>query len=203
MRLERLHVPDILQTEKTIMAKAKIARTQHNSANTIEADIGTLAHRYMEIIAKQGVAAWPVTRISSLQPAMAHWLCQQGHNESMVLAATKQVLALLTVTLGSEDGQWVLKTRNQANVEFALTTVKNAEVKNYIVDRTFLEDDTRWVIDYKTIALPANAPPNVLQNAAENYREQLENYASLFVNSGLPIKCAILFMHIGKLVPIV
>ena len=201
VRLEQLYIPSMLQTEKTTVAQANTARTQHIIINNIEADIGTLAHRYMQIIAQQGLAAWPVTRIGSLKPAMIHWLRQQGHNENIVPAA-EQVCALLTVTLGSDDGQWVLKSRAQANVEFALTTVQNAGVKNYIIDCTFIEDGVRWIVDYKTIALAADAPPNVLQNAAENYREQLECYSTLFVNSGLDVKCAILFMHIGKLVPI-
>jgi hypothetical protein len=48
--------------------------------------------------------------------------------------------------------------------------------------------------------LSAAASAQVLQLAAENYRKQMESYATLFADEGLPLKCAIFFMHIGKLV---
>ncbi len=130
---------------------------------------------------------------------MQYWLRQLGYSENEVLAAAERVHKLLTVTLNSADGQWVLKTRTQANVELALTSLQNGEVKNYIVDRTFVEDDTRWIVDYKTTEL-ADAWLKTLQNTAENYRQQLDKYSILFANEALPIKRAILFMHNGKLV---
>ena len=184
------------------MVDLNIAQAKPSSAHSIEADIGILAHRYMEIIAQQGVENWPLTRLSSLKPAMQHWLRQQGYGESIAFAAAEQVHNLLMATSSSEDGQWVLKKRAHTNAEFALTNMQYGEVKNYVVDRTFIEDDTRWIVDYKTIELASDASPYLLHSVAENYREQLENYSTLFVNEGLPIKRAILFMNIGKLVPI-
>jgi ATP-dependent exoDNAse (exonuclease V) beta subunit len=68
-------------------------------------------------------------------------------------------------------------------------------VKKHIVDRTFVEDGVRWVIDYKTAVVEGD-----LSAAAESYREQLQAYAALFSAQGLPVKCAILFMHVGALV---
>jgi hypothetical protein len=38
-----------------------------------------------------------------------------------------------------------------------------------------------------------------LKQAAEQYREQLEQYRTLFVDEGLEIKLAIYFVSIGKL----
>ncbi len=202
VRLKQLQIPAVLQTKKAAMVDLNIVQAKPSSTRSIEADIGTLAHRYMEIIAQQGVENWPLTRISSLKPAMQHWLHQQGYSESMAFSAAERVQNLLIVTLGSEDGQWVLKTRTHTNAELALTNMQYGEVKNYVVDRTFIEGDTRWIIDYKTVEMAADASPYELKNAAENYRDQLENYSRLFVNEGLPIKRAILFMNIGKLVPI-
>lgn len=198
VRLKQPKVPAILQLDKAITTNSKL-NTKPDNNRSIEADTGTLAHRYMEIIAQQGVEAWPLARIASLKPAMQHWLRQQGHGESIAIAAAELVQNLLTVTLSSEDGQWVLKTRDQANVELGLTNVQNGEVENHIVDRTFIEDNIRWIIDYKTVALPVDASQEALKSAAENYRTQLETYASLFENEGLQVKCAIFFMHIGKL----
>ncbi len=199
VRLRQPAVPAVLRLDKAIAADGKL-NTKPSNHHSVEADIGTLAHRYMEIIAEQGVAAWPLARIATLKPAMQHWLRQQGHSESGALGAAETVQNLLIVSLSGEDGQWVLSKRAEADAELGLTHVQNGAVKNYIVDCTFVEDSTRWIIDYKTLELATDLSPNTLKSVAENYREQLESYAALFISEVHPVKCAVLFMHIGKLV---
>jgi ATP-dependent exoDNAse (exonuclease V) beta subunit len=199
VRLKQPQLPAILQTERSSIATAKQNNKPSNSVS-IEADIGTLAHRYMEIIAKQGLPAWPSPRIGSLLPAMRHWLRQQGHAAGVANDAATQVEHLLTVTLNSPDGQWVLGVREGADAELGLSKFTGDEVKNHIVDRTFVDNGVRWIIDYKTGELPADATAEVLQSAAEAHREQLQTYAALFESEGLPISCAVFFMHAGRLV---
>lgn len=199
VRLKQPQLPTLLQTEQPPAADAG-QNSKPLSSGSIEADIGTLAHKYMEIIAKQGLAAWPLLRIASILPAMRHWLRQQGYTESIANDAAARVERLLAVTLGSADGQWVLKFREDAAAELALTTRTGNEINNYIIDRTFIDDGTRWIVDYKTTVLPANITADELQVAAESHRKQLQTYAALFVEEGLPIKCAVFFMHTGQLV---
>ena len=199
VRLKQPQLPAMLHTEQATIAESR----QNNkpvSSGSIEADIGTLAHKYMEIIAKQGLAVWPLPRIASLLPAMRHWLRQQGHAESIANDAAVQIERLLAVSLASADGQWVLESHEGADAELALTSLTSDEVKNYIVDRTFIDNGVRWIIDYKTSELPVDASIEVMQAAAEPHRKQLETYAALFATEGFPVKCAIFFMHIGKLV---
>ncbi|MDP2101758.1 MAG: UvrD-helicase domain-containing protein [Methylotenera sp.] len=199
VRLEQPQVPAVLQVKYAVAVTAQNNFAgQQNLAQCLDADIGTLAHRYMEMIAQQGLTAWSIARIASLKPAMQHWLRQRGHAETIALDASRQVQKLLNVTLESEDGQWLLKPRGDA--ELSITTMQHGEVKNYIVDRTFIEANTRWIIDYKTIDLAPDLPENTLESTAKNYHEQLENYATLFADEGKPVKCAVFFMAIGKLV---
>ena len=199
VRLKQPQLPALLQTGQLPVADNR-QNSKPVSSGSIEADIGTLAHKYMEIIAKQGLAPWPLPRIVSILPAMRHWLRQQGYTENIANDAAARVERLLAVTLGSADGQWVLKLREGAASELALTTRTGNEINNYIVDRTFIDEGVRWVIDYKTTSLTTDASAEMLQAAAEVHRKQLETYAGLFENEGLPVKCAVLFMHIGKLV---
>ncbi|MDP3308666.1 3'-5' exonuclease, partial [Methylotenera sp.] len=199
VRLKQLQVPAVLQTKHSIAATSQNNfAAQPSLVQSLEADIGTLAHRYMEMIAQQGLAAWSAARIATLNPAMQHWLRQQGHAEKIAMEAGQRVQNLLEVTLQSEDGQWLLKARGEA--ELGITSMHNGEVKNYIVDRTFIENDVRWIVDYKTIALTADASNATLKIAAENYREQLKNYAILFADESKQVKCAVFFMAISKLV---
>jgi ATP-dependent exoDNAse (exonuclease V) beta subunit len=199
VRLKQPQVPAALQVKYAVAVTAQNNFAgQQNLVPSLDADIGTLAHRYMEIIAQQGLAVWSPARIASLKSAMQHWLRERGHSETIALHASGQVQKLLNVTLESEDGQWLLKPRGDA--ELAITTMQHGEVKNYIVDRTFIEANTRWIVDYKTIDLAPDLPASTLKSTAKNYQEQLENYATLFADEGKPVKCAVFFMAIGKLV---
>ena len=60
---------------------------------------------------------------------------------------------------------------------------------NHVIDRIFVADGCRWIIDYKTVRLPEAE----LAIRAESYRPQLERYASLFADAGLPLRLAIFF----------
>jgi len=194
VRLMQPQLPCILQTEQAPPATYQQNTNPIAENLAIEADIGTLAHRYMEMIAQQGLQAWTLARVARLTPVMQHWFRQQGHAESVAAAASLQVAQLLTTTLGSVDAQWVLKPRDSSAAELAFTSQVGDTFKKHIVDHTFVEDGVRWVIDYKTAAVEGE-----LSIAAEAYREQLQTYAALFAAQGLPVKCAILFMHVGRL----
>ena len=69
-----------------------------------------------------------------------------------------------------------------------------------MIDRTFTEAGVRWIIDYKTTIVAKNVSSAELKLLAEPFRGQLEAYANLFINEGLNVKCAIFFIHIGRLV---
>lgn len=194
VRLKQPRLPLELQTKivSPVIYQQNAIPAAHRLS--IEADIGTLAHRYMEIIAQQGLEVWGTSHITALKPAMQHWFRQQGHAESVATTASLQVMQLLTSTLASADGQWVLSAKDNAGAELAFTSQTGETLSKHIVDRTFVENGVRWIIDYKTAEIQGD-----WAMAAETYREQLQNYSALFARQGLPIRCAILFMHTGKL----
>ncbi|HQC29333.1 MAG TPA: UvrD-helicase domain-containing protein [Methylotenera sp.] len=211
VRLAMPQVPSMLQTQPT----PGLANTQPNSATEkmqddtqrLQADIGTLTHHYLELIAQHGLPAWPVTRLIALRPAMQHWLRQQGHREMPAASAADKSIAMLTTTLNSQAGQWVLQAHTLGAQELALTRVEKNTVKNWVVDRTFVEThadgtQTRWIIDYKTVELSADISVPALNTIALQYAEQLQHYAQLFTHEGLPIQKAIFFVSIGRLVPL-
>lgn len=199
-RLEKLTIPTVLQLDNPASANKPNATLASHLYASIEADIGTLTHRYLELIAKQGVEAWPILRIDALNPAMQHWLRQQGHTQDVAQQAAQLIQHCLKTTLQSTDGQWVLKQRAEAQAEFAITTLQNNKAKNYIIDRTFIENGTRWIIDYKTVALDTIVAETTLKAIAAQYQAQLENYAQLFSDELLPMQKGIFFVSVGKLV---
>ena len=64
-----------------------------------------------------------------------------------------------------------------------------------MVDRTFVEDGARWIIDYKTAQPEAD-----LAAHAERYRPQLERYAGLFGDEGRPIRTGVFYTAVGRLI---
>jgi ATP-dependent exoDNAse (exonuclease V) beta subunit len=149
----------------------------------------------MEMFAQDGLELWSVARVHDLQPAMTRWLTQQGHDQNISADGAKRVAQALTTTLQSEQGRWVLGARQQAVSEYALMEVDGDRISQHIIDRTYIEDGVRWVIDYKSAKLGEAA-----LSSAGRYRQQLERYSRLFKQEALPIRKAVFFMSSGQLV---
>jgi ATP-dependent helicase/nuclease subunit A len=211
VRLSNPAVPSRLQAEVThetqqsqagIQSGSKSDEDENDDVLVLEADIGTLTHRYLELISKQGLDAWPLSRLETLNLAMQRWFTGQGYAMSAANQGSDTVLTLLKTTLQSPHGQWVLQTRETASNELEIESLGDdtAQVRKKIIDRTFIEDGVRWIVDYKTITFKNSVDEASLKQAAQAYRQQLEGYALLFADEGFNIQLAIYFVSIGQLV---
>jgi ATP-dependent exoDNAse (exonuclease V) beta subunit len=171
-----------------------------DSVESLDRVIGILAHRYLEFIAKQGLAAWPHTRIASLKPAMLKWLQRQGVKAEMLETAAARTVDMLQTTLASEDGRWLLMPRAGASAELPVSTMEEDDATTQRLDLTFVEDGVRWIIDYKSTQLSAELSDAQLSRQAETHRPQLQGYSRLFETEGLPVITAIFFLSVGRLV---
>ncbi|MCA2964662.1 MAG: UvrD-helicase domain-containing protein [Acidobacteriota bacterium] len=121
--------------------------------------VGTLAHRLLQRMAREGLAAWPAARLGEMAPFLAAHLPAEG---------VERCLAALRATLASQRGRWILTPHAEARNEWALTGLVAGQRVSGVLDRTFVDaEGTRWIIDYKT------------GTAAEAYREQLHRYGTL------------------------
>ena len=183
---------------------AKSSVTSAVKSLDINIDSGILAHLYMQLfadsLAKSNTQNWHAERLQKCLPAMQQWLLQQGHSEEAASAGANKVMTALQVTLASEHGQWVLQPHLQAASELSLLQMESEnEIKNHVIDRTFIKDGVRWIIDYK---LADVAKSDDLVQAAMQHHAQLKRYAALFLHEALPIKTAVLFLSIGQLVEV-
>jgi ATP-dependent helicase/nuclease subunit A len=191
--------PTILQTKQAEAPAGYQAIAEEDGANRLEADIGTLAHLYLQLIAEQGLVTWEAhvkQGFSSLDLPMQRWFRQQGYADIEASRATKQVATLLTTTLQSDDGRWVLQPHAQGASELAIEQLSE---RKKVIDRTFIADGVRWIVDYKSMPVTANDDLRLLASA---FKSQLAAYAQLFQAEGLPVKTAILFLSAGKLAPV-
>lgn len=166
---------------------------------SLDAALGTLAHRYLEIIVHQGLEKWPGDRLPALVGPCRQWLRGRGHAAEAAAAGAERVVRILAGVLASEHGRWVLRRRPGDGAELALSSRAGDGVAHHVVDRTFVEDGCRWIIDYKTVRCDAADPDAWLRRRAEDYRPQLERYAGLFAAEALPMRRAIFFIEQGRL----
>ncbi len=165
---------------------------------SLEASVGSLVHAYLEMIARAGLEPWSRERIAQLLPAMVHWLRGRGHGMSAARAGAASVVAALEASLASSAGRWLLTPRPGAVAEFALSALEQGKLVTRVVDRSFVEEGVRWIIDYKTATVEGDE--GQLAAHAERYRPQLEAYAGLYANEGLPLKLAIFYVGSARLV---
>jgi len=157
------------------------------------------------MIARDGPASWPFARIEALAPAMRVWLGQQGHAEAAVRRGAREAQHALRATLESVAGRWVLGVHDEAAAEWALSVADGEAIATQVIDRSFVADGARWIIDYKTTkvgtpgVLPAGRAGITLLQHAERYRAQLERYGALFRAEGLPLRMAVFYTSTGDL----
>lgn len=199
IRLREAQSPAMLQATLAETPSGYPSTTDADEVNRLEADIGTLAHLYLQLIAEQGMVAWEThaqQAFSYLLIPMQRWFKQQGYADREADQGANQVAALLTTTLQSDDGRWVLQPHTQGASELAIEQLSE---RKKVIDRTFVADGVRWIVDYKSMPVTAKDDLPLLASA---FKSQLAAYAQLFQAEVLPIKTAILFLSAGKLAPV-
>jgi ATP-dependent helicase/nuclease subunit A len=156
---------------------------------------GNLVHRLLQLIAEQGLNAWSA---GGGMAGYENWCRQQLVSEGVQGEKADSIVALTSRAiencLASEHGSWVLDSHEDARCELALTAVLDGQPSNLVLDRTFVADGARWIIDYKTSSHSGGDLEGFLQNEADRYREQLRRYReAVAINENRPIKTALYF----------
>ncbi|MBI5900221.1 MAG: UvrD-helicase domain-containing protein [Rhodocyclales bacterium] len=201
LRLVAPAVPPAWQAPPELSTAASV---REDTVDALAADIGSLVHALLEMVAAKP-GDWSPAAIPAREAGFARWLAGRGWGATEARAGAEKAARILATTLASADGQWVVRQREDAGAEIAIARVAeggqhaDARVETRVVDRSFVEDGVRWIIDYKTADLGPGADAARLAAHAENYRPQLENYAALFAGEGRPLRLAVFFAAHGIL----
>ena len=142
--------------------------------------IGTLIHRQIERITREGITAWPPEKIDANRASFKAGLRNLGVVENGIEAATERVVNALTAMVDDERGAWLLADHLEGEVELALAQTSSEGVRELVVDRTFVDEGgTRWIVDYKTGGHEGGDLTTFLDTEQERYSAQLENYAKV------------------------
>lgn len=103
----------------------------------------------------------------------------------------KQTVTLLqqhfTQLFNNPIGQWLCKAHNEECNEYEILFQEQGRIQTRIIDRTFVDQGYRWIIDFKTGSDD--------ETAREKNREQVNEYAKLLSQNSLhPIRCGLYYL---------
>ena len=168
--------------------------------------VGIVVHRFLYIMAKEGLSRWTESHIVTRTPAYAAHLDRLGVPEEQMDGAIKMVQNSLLQTITDERGQWILDNNRhkQAVSELAITGLLDNRLQRLVLDRTFIDQQgRRWIIDFKTSFHQGGDLEGFLDNEISRYQEQMERYAALVKKMDQehghpPIHLGLYFpMHVG------
>lgn len=141
--------------------------------------VGVLVHGLLDRIARDGAAAWSAERVRRLGGEIERRLRWLAVPAEELDEAVNRVIDAAVRTLADERGRWLLAAHPGARSEYALSGVVDGRVVNGIIDRSFVIDGVRWIVDYKTGGHEGSDRQAFLDRERERYRAQLETYGRL------------------------
>ncbi len=140
--------------------------------------IGVVAHRWLATIARDGLAAWSDARIAAAATRIRADLASEGVDAAELERAATDVAKTLANALADPRARWLFAAEHRdARSEWALAGVEEGAVAHVVVDRTFVADGVRWIVDFKTGRHEGADVDAFLDLERERYRPQLERYA--------------------------
>ena len=146
--------------------------------------LGTVVHRYLCRIAREGLAGWDAGRIDRERGRMTAMLRQLGLNKVEALRISDKGVEIICRMLKDERGGWILRNHPDGSSEMAITGVVNGRFIHAVIDRAFVDNNIRWIIDYKTSTHEGGSPESFLEEEGVRYRKQLTTYAELLKAGG-------------------
>ncbi len=149
-------------------------------AHATAAAIGTVTHRLLAQLAREGIAHWNGERVAALHSRIAMELQSEGVDDDQLSRAAADVDRALRNVLADPRGRWLFDPAHADPVsEWALAGVDDGAIAHVSLDRTFVADGVRWIVDFKTGRHEGGDPAAFLAREEDRYRAQLERYARI------------------------
>jgi len=159
---------------------------------------GTVVHATLAHIAEIGVARWDTARVAAMRPALRAALAAEGVGEAALASAVERAAAAVAATVGDGRGRWLLTGHEAAASEVALAGDLDGRIVHCTLDRTFVADGVRWIVDYKVATHEGGDRDAFLAAEWERYRPQLDRYATLMARlDDRPIRIALYHPLLG------
>ena len=153
--------------------------------------IGVLVHRCLQDLRGDALSEPP--QLS--REACRRWFQARGVPAGQIEPAVQRVLEALQAVLADERGRWILADHGAQDArELALSAQLDGRIVNVVLDRTFVENGERWVVDYKTSHHAGGQLEVFLDSELQRYAEQLRRYARVATLMGPePVRVGLYF----------
>jgi ATP-dependent exoDNAse (exonuclease V) beta subunit len=163
--------------------------------------VGTVIHRALMEISREGAPAWNSARLGNRRNGWQAMLASLGIPAQELPAAIARVQEALDRVLVDARGRWLLDPGHQAaRSELALSGVDARGLANVVIDRSFVDaDGVRWIVDYKSGRHEGGDVQAFLDREQQRYREQLERYGRLMsaTDPRRPIRLGLYYPALG------
>ncbi len=130
-------------------------------------------------------------------------LQQLGWSGDNLNRALQKIASTITTGLNSAKGRWLLNSdHEQSACELSLMQKDKQDVRESIIDRTFIAGGVRWIVDYKSSEPEAGQTlEDFFAQEMLIYKGQLQRYEKLMATMEiLPIKTALYMVSFGQLI---
>lgn len=158
--------------------------------------LGTVVHLQLEKIARLGFDCWHGDQRTERIKEIERFLCSVGIREQTLDSLVGKVCQAVDTCLSSRRGCWILQPHENHACELPVTGVVAGGITHAVVDRTFIADGIRWVIDYKnSIPQRDESRDEFFKREVERYKKQLGIYVQLLeqFDEKLPVRAALYF----------
>ena len=154
--------------------------------------IGTLVHAQLHRLHCDADAP---AQIRSRCDYFRRWFAQRGVPAAQVEVATQRVVDSLLAIAEDERGRWILRPGLAEEArELGLSGVLEGRIVKIVLDRTFVDQGVRWIIDYKTSQHSGGEREQFLDNEVMRYAQQMRRYARIAARLGSePIRLGLYF----------
>ncbi len=154
--------------------------------------IGTLVHAQLQLLHCDAGAP---ARIGAQADYFRRWFAQRGVPAAQIEVATQRVIDSLLAIAEDERGRWILRADvEQEARELGLSGVLEGRIVKIVLDRTFVDQGVRWIIDYKTSQHSGGEREQFLDNEVVRYAQQMRRYARIASRLGPePIRLGLYF----------
>jgi len=139
--------------------------------------LGVVVHLLLAQVASEGLERWDDARLIAQAPRIEAALVGEGALPAEAGAEATDVRATLAAVLRDPRGRWLFEpSHDDARSEWALTGVDAGDTVHVVLDRTFVAEGVRWIVDFKTGSHEGADATGFLDAEVERYRSQLERY---------------------------
>ena len=165
-----------------------------NMSTDIQRFTGNIVHKYLEIIVKKQLDIDKIL-CNKLDYTESLYLGKNFKKKDIKIGLNL-VQKSLEMLKKTSDGRWILNRYLADNSEVSYLLESNNTTTQHIPDRSFIENDIQWIIDYKT----PFSPIKNLAVEAKKHLPQLRLYETIFKGNKRVIQKAIYFAPQGKLI---